>query len=144
MPCREKGGRGGRGGGGEGGGGVWCFPPTDTPNPLEEAKLHHLWVHTEGPPLHSGNFVGWGSLKFTKEGIKRWGIEGIRIGTSDRFGRGRGELGGFHFGIFSSDRRRSAPSRTRCNWAGGGSRASPNKAGVPTSLGILPPSCGRP
>ena len=26
------------------------------------------------------------------EGIKRWGIEGIRTGTSDRFGRGRGEF----------------------------------------------------
>ena len=26
------------------------------------------------------------------EGIKRWGIEGIRIGTSDRFGRGGGEF----------------------------------------------------
>ena len=30
------------------------------------------------------------------EGIKRWGIEGIRIGTSDRFGRGRGEYLGYH------------------------------------------------
>ena len=37
----------------------------------------HLWVHTQGA---SG------------EGTKRWGIEGIRRGTSDRFGRGRGEL----------------------------------------------------
>ena len=36
----------------------------------------HLWVHTR-----------WGY----REGIKRWGIEGIRIGTFDRFGRGRGE-----------------------------------------------------
>ena len=25
-------------------------------------------------------------------GIQRWGVEGIRIGTSDRFGRGRGEF----------------------------------------------------
>ena len=50
----------------------------------------HLWVHTEAapPPPHDGVFVGGVS----GEGIKRWGIEGIRIGTSDRFGRARGEL----------------------------------------------------
>ena len=33
-----EGGEGGEGGGG--GGGFWCSPPTDSPNPLEEAKLH--------------------------------------------------------------------------------------------------------
>ena len=37
---------------------------------------------------------GWGEGGGGAEGIKRWGIEGIRIGTSDRFGRGRGELRG--------------------------------------------------
>ena len=35
-----------------------------------------------GPP--EGHFRGCG--------IKRWGIKGIRIGTSGRFGRGRGEF----------------------------------------------------
>ena len=33
----------------------------------------------------------FGGVGVSGEGIKRWGIEGIRIGTSDRFGRGRGE-----------------------------------------------------
>ena len=32
-----------------------------------------------------------GRVEVTGEGIERWGIEGIRIGTSDRFGWGRGE-----------------------------------------------------
>ena len=41
------------------------------------------------PPPHDGGLEGWG---VSGEGIKRWGIEGIRIGTSDRSGRGRGEL----------------------------------------------------
>ena len=50
----------------------------------------HLWVHTEGPPPPPGPFCGVG---VSGEGIKRWGIEGIRIGTSDRFGQGRGEFG---------------------------------------------------
>ena len=58
----RKGGRGGEGGGGGGG------------------------VYTEGPPTMA-LFRGGGQW----EGIKRWGIEGIRTGTSDRFGRGRGE-----------------------------------------------------
>ena len=30
--------------------------------------------------------------RVTGEGTKRWGIEGIRVGTSDRFGRGRSEF----------------------------------------------------
>ena len=81
------------------GGGVWCSPPTDSPNPLEAAKLHRrtlglIYGFTQRdpppPPAHNGFFAGGGS----GEGIKRWGIEGIRIGTSDRFGRGRGELVG--------------------------------------------------
>ena len=61
---------------------------------MEEAIFHHnlganSWVHREeGGGGSVGPFSGvglWG-------GIKRWGIEGIRIGTSDRFGRGRGEF----------------------------------------------------
>ena len=88
-----------KGEGGRGAPGFWCSPPTDSPNPLEEAKLHRRtlgliygFTQTEGPGV-SG------------EGIKRWGIEGIRIGTSDRFGRGRGEYGPYknylyHFGGF--------------------------------------------
>ena len=40
--------------------------------------------HRGTPPPQDGKFDG--------EGIKTWGIEGIRIGTSGRFGRGRGEL----------------------------------------------------
>ena len=74
MCCRGEGG----GGGGEGnpfGGGETSPPDLGA----------HLWVHTEGP--HDGNFA----VGVSGEGIKRWGIEGIRIGTSDRFGRGRGE-----------------------------------------------------
>ena len=35
----REGGRGGEGGGGKGGE-FWCSPPTDSPNPLEAAKLH--------------------------------------------------------------------------------------------------------
>ena len=54
-----------------------------------------------------GGGVGWGwgegarrglrrgaaisGVGVTGEGIKRWGTEGIRMGTSDRFSRGRGE-----------------------------------------------------
>ena len=66
-------GEGGRGGGGEGGGqggegggGFWCSPPTDSPNPLEEAKLHrrtlgaHFWVHTEAPPPPTRGGGQWG------------------------------------------------------------------------------------
>ena len=48
-------------------------PYTDSRDPLEEARFHRR------------------TLKSLGEGIKRWGIEGIRIGTSDRFGQGRGE-----------------------------------------------------
>ena len=70
-------GGGGRGGGrgegegrGEGGGGegegkpprFWCSPPTDSPNPLEEAKLHRrtlgLIFGTEAPPPPT--MVVWG------------------------------------------------------------------------------------
>ena len=47
---------------------------TDSPNPWKEAKLHRPTMATLG--------VG-----VTGEGIKRWGIEGIRIGNFDRFGR---------------------------------------------------------
>ena len=62
-----SGGKGGRGGeGGRGGRGF-------------------MGSHRATPP-HDGCGVG-----VSGEGIKRWGIEGIRIGTSDRFGRGRGE-----------------------------------------------------
>ena len=45
----------------------------------------HLWVHTGELP--EGHFEEW----VTGEGIKRWGIEAIRTGTFDRFGRGRGK-----------------------------------------------------
>ena len=92
------GGRGGRGGGREGEGtGFWCSPLTDSPNPLEAAKLHRrtlglIYGFTQRhppPPPPRWPFCGVG---VSGEGIKRWGIEGIRIGTSDRFGRGRGEL----------------------------------------------------
>ena len=84
MTARGGGGRGGRGGG-------------DSPNPLKAAKLHRrtlglIYGFTQRdppPPPHNGPFCGVG---VSGEGIKRWGIEGIRIGTSDRFGRGRGEL----------------------------------------------------
>ena len=85
-PIEEGGeGRGGRGG-------FWRSPPTDNPNPLEEPKLYRRtlglvygFTQRDPPPPHDGFFGVSG------EGIKRWGIEGIRIGTSDRFGRGRGE-----------------------------------------------------
>ena len=40
----------------------------------------------------SGTLFGGG---VTGEGTKRWGIEGIRRGTSDLFGRDRGEFIGF-------------------------------------------------
>ena len=101
-------GRGGRGGGGRGGGGgeggeggtnlpgFWCSPPTDSPNPLEEAKLHRrtlgvIYGFTQRHPPPPPRWW-FGGVGVSGEGIKRWGIEGIRIGTSDRFGRGRGEF----------------------------------------------------
>ena len=50
------------------------------PNPWEETLFHsHLQVHRGGVRVRCG------------KGIQNWGIEGIRTGTSDRFGRGRGE-----------------------------------------------------
>ena len=60
------GGRGGRGGGGEREGGVWCSPPTDSPNPLEAAKLHRrtlglIYGFTQrDPPPHDGLLRGGG------------------------------------------------------------------------------------
>ena len=44
--------------------GVWCSPPTDSPNPLEEAKLHRRtlglicgFTQRDGPPPpHDGPF----------------------------------------------------------------------------------------
>ena len=79
--------RGGRRGGGEGGG---------SPNPWKEAKLHRRtlgliygFAQRDPPPPPRWCFRGVG---VSGEGIKRWGIEGIRIGTSDRFHWGRGEL----------------------------------------------------
>ena len=80
-----------KGGSGEGTG-FWCSPPADSPNPLEEAKLHRrtlglIYGFTQRDPPPAAMVTLRGG-----EGIKRWGIEGIRIGTSDRFGRGRGRI----------------------------------------------------
>ena len=47
----------------------------------------HRGSHPPPPPRW-----WFGGVGVSGEGIKRWGIEGIRIGTSDRSGRGRGEL----------------------------------------------------
>ena len=93
---------GGGGGGGEGeGGGRGGSTNFGAPVP-QTAQIHwrrrnftagpwgsFMDSHREGtpPPLRWKFEVG-----VSGEGIKRWGIEGIRIGTSDRFGRGRGEL----------------------------------------------------
>ena len=92
-----EGGRGGRGGGGggrggeEGGGGGGG----GREGRVGQAGILVLPAHKqpkstgggETSPLDPGAGVG-----VSGEGIKRWGIEGIRIGTSDRFGRGRGEF----------------------------------------------------
>ena len=109
APARGEGGEGGGGGGGgregEGGGGgrggegntrILVLPSHRQPKSIGGGETSppdlgaHLWVHTEGtpPPPPRWPFCGVG---VSGEGIKRWGIEGIRIGTSDRFGRGRGE-----------------------------------------------------
>ena len=75
---REGGGRG-RGGGGGGGGrggrewgraGFWRSPPTNSPNPLEEAKLRRrtlglVYGFTQRdppPPPQEGGLGGWGSV----------------------------------------------------------------------------------
>ena len=52
-----------------------------------------LWGSSRGSHREGGGGISqfW-RVGVTGEGIKRWGIEGIRIGTSDRFVRGRGEL----------------------------------------------------
>ena len=81
-------------GGGGGGGGSWCSPLTDSPNLCKEAKLHRrslglIYGFTQRDPPPPTMLVL--RVAVSGEGIKRWGIEGIRIGTSDRFGRGRGE-----------------------------------------------------
>ena len=77
------GGEGGRGEGGEGRG-FWCSPPTDSPNPLEEAKLHrptlgliYGFTQRDPPPPTT---VFW-----------RVGVSG-EANRTDRFGRGRGEF----------------------------------------------------
>ena len=90
------GGGGGRGGGGGGGGEgsarILVLPSHRQPKSIGGGETSppdlgaHLWVHTEAPPPPPQ----W--LWVSAKGIKRWGIEGIRIGTSDRFGRGRGEF----------------------------------------------------
>ena len=83
IECAVSGGRGGKGGD------VFGAPLAQTANPLEEAKLHRrtlglIYGFTQrDPPPHDGNFAGWRG--------KRWGRERLRTGTSDRFGRGRGE-----------------------------------------------------
>ena len=64
----------------------------ENPNPLEawDLGLIQRFAQRRG----GGGRVkrAWGG--WSGEGIKRWGIEGISvcIGTSDRFGRGRGEF----------------------------------------------------
>ena len=68
----------GRGGGGEGGGRIVALPPTNSPNPLEEAKLRrgtlglvYGFTQRDPPPPR-----GWfGRVGVSGEGIKRWGIE---------------------------------------------------------------------
>ena len=77
---------GGKGGGewGEGGGGVLVLPSHRQPKSIGGGETS--LPDPEAPPtmvVLRGGVSG--------EGIKRWGIEGIRIGTSDRFGQGRGE-----------------------------------------------------
>ena len=81
--CRGERGRGGEGGGRGGG-----LPSHRQPKSIAGPWRSFMGSHrgTPPPPRHDGSFAGCG------EGIKRWGIEGIRIGSSDRFGRGRGEF----------------------------------------------------
>ena len=62
-------GEGGGGRGEEGGEGGGCSPPTDSPNPLEAAKLHRRtlgliygFTQRDPPPPHDGPFAGWGSV----------------------------------------------------------------------------------
>ena len=93
MTAPARGGAGGGGGGeggggrGEGGRGGLVLPSHAQPKFFGGGETSppdlgaHLWVHTEGPPPPTMALWDW-----------RWGIEGIRIGTSDRFGRGRGEF----------------------------------------------------
>ena len=50
--------------------------------------------------------------RVTGEGTKRWGIEGIRVGTSDRFGRGRSE---FLSMCFPSAMFRTCEMQVACN-----------------------------
>ena len=97
-----KEGEGGRGGGGRGGGGggdeptrILVLPSHRQPKSIGGGELHRRtlgliygFTQRHPPPPHDGGLGG-----VSGEGIKRWGIEAIRIGTSDRFGRGRGELG---------------------------------------------------
>ena len=59
---------------------------------MEETKLHRgtlglIQRFTQRRGVSKACFQA-----VTGEVIKRWGIEGMRIGTSDRFVRGRGEL----------------------------------------------------
>ena len=88
----REGGEGVRGGergeGGEGEGGEGPLPQTAqihrnfTAEPWGSFMGSHRG--TPPPPLPRVGVSG--------EGIKRWGIEGIRIGTSDRFGRAEANL----------------------------------------------------
>ena len=94
MTAPARGGEGGGGGGGEGGegeggggGGGGCRRRNFTARPWGSFMGSHRGTPPPRPPTMA---LLWGGV--SGEGIKRWGIEGIRIGTSDRFGRGRGEL----------------------------------------------------
>ena len=82
APARGGEGRGGGGGGGGGGGRHQDFG-------ARTLGLIYGFTQRHTPPPPRWAFCGVG---VSGEGIKRWGIEGIRIGTSDRFGRGRGEF----------------------------------------------------
>ena len=93
-----RGGGGGRAGGGGGGrgGGRGKAPDFGAPLP-QTAQIHWRRRNFTAGPWGSfmGSHRGTPALLrvgVSGEGIKRWGIEGIRIGTSDRFGRGRGEF----------------------------------------------------
>ena len=76
----------GRGGGGPRGAGI-SETALQGAQIMEEAKLHR---GTLG--LTQRFTQRRGGVKQSRFwGIKRWGKEGIRIGTSDSFGRGRSE-----------------------------------------------------
>ena len=92
---QERGAGGGRSRGEKKSGGGGCETALQEPKSIGRIETSpwdlgaHPEVHKEEGGASSSPV---GRRGVNEKGITRWGIEGIRLGASDRFGRGRGEF----------------------------------------------------